>query len=106
MFFYTASTIPELIQSTLKSNNVALEEIGLFVFHQANEFMLQAVRKRCNIPEEKFFIHLKDCANTVSSTIPIALNVALQQGKITSGMKVLIAGFGVGYSSGATVLQY
>ena len=80
-------------------------DIDLFIFHQANVFMMNIVRKRCQIPDEKFFIHIKDCGNTVSSTIPIALKEAHNQGRIVSGMKVLIAGFGVGLSAAVGLLE-
>ncbi|GEO03227.1 3-oxoacyl-ACP synthase [Adhaeribacter aerolatus] len=106
IFEFTAFEIPGLVKETLKRNNVSIEQIDLFVFHQANQFMLNTVRKRAIIPEEKFFIHLQDCGNTVSSTIPIALKEAVSQNRIKKGNKVFIAGFGVGLSMGATILQF
>ncbi len=106
IFNFTSFSVPTLINTTLEKNQLALNDIDLFVFHQANEFMLNTIRKRIGIPTEKFYICLKDFGNTVSSTIPIALNHAIQEGKIQSGNKVLIAGFGVGLSMGATVLYF
>ncbi len=105
IFEFTSFVVPPLIDKTLKRNNFAKNEIDLFIFHQANAFMMQTVRKRCQIPEEKFFIFLKECGNTVSSTIPIALKEAFKQGRIKPGMKVLLAGFGVGLSAAAGVLE-
>lgn len=106
IFEFTAFVIPPLIDQVLEKNKLIREDIDLYIFHQANDFMLQIVRKRCRIPEEKFFIFLKDCGNTVSSTIPIALNEAQSQGKLKKGMKVLLAGFGVGLSAAFTIIQY
>jgi len=106
IFEFTAFVIPPLIGQVLEKNNLTIEDIDLYVFHQANEYMLQTVRKRCKIPEDKFFIFLKECGNTVSSTIPIALKEAQSQGRLKPGMKVLLAGFGVGLSAAFTVLQY
>ncbi len=106
IFNFTAFHVPELIKDTLARNKVTMEEIDLFIFHQANAFMLQTIRKRLAIPEEKFLIHLKNCGNTVSSTIPIALYHALQENKIKRGDKVLLSGFGVGLSSGGVIIQY
>jgi len=105
IFEFTSFIVPPLLERALLKNNLNKEDIDLFIFHQANAFMMQVVRKRCQIPEEKFFIHLKDCGNTVSSTIPIALKEAQVQGKIRPGMKILLAGFGVGLSAAVGILE-
>lgn len=106
IFNFTAFHVPQLIKDTLSKNQLEMEDIDLFVFHQANEFMLQTIRKRCGIPADKFLIHLRNCGNTVSSTIPIGLYHALHDNKIKPSDKVLLAGFGVGLSSGGVVIQY
>lgn len=105
IFDFTSFVIPPLLDRLLAKRNVSKGDIDLFIFHQANVFMMNIVRKRCQIPEEKFFIHIRDCGNTVSSTIPIALKEAHNQGRIVSGMKVLIAGFGVGLSAAVGLLE-
>jgi 3-oxoacyl-[acyl-carrier-protein] synthase-3 len=106
IFNFTAFHVPGLIKDTLQKHALKMEDIDLFVFHQANEFMLQTLRKRCGIPVNKFYIYMRGCGNTVSSTIPIALKHALNDKAITPGNKVLAAGFGVGLSMGATILQF
>lgn len=106
IFTFTLKSVPAMIEQVLRKNNLAQDEIDLFVFHQANKYMLDHLRMKLGIPEEKFFVSLSDCGNTVSSTIPIALNQAGLQQKIKAGMKVLIAGFGVGYSWSAGIIQY
>jgi 3-oxoacyl-[acyl-carrier-protein] synthase-3 len=106
IFNFTAFQIPQLINDTLTKNQLTMAEVDLFVFHQANEFMLQTIRKRAAIPVDKFLIHLKDCGNTVSSTIPIALSHAITDDRIVPDNKVLLAGFGVGLSAGGVVIQY
>ncbi|UQB67775.1 3-oxoacyl-ACP synthase III family protein [Epilithonimonas zeae] len=106
IFNFTIENIPGLVQDTLAKNNLAMEDIDLFVFHQANTYMLNYLRKKCKIPEDKFFIDMKDYGNTVSATIPIAMKSAIDQGKIKSGSKVLMAGFGVGYSWGAGIIEF
>ena len=83
-----------------------LGDIDLFIFHQANAYMMQFIRKLCKIPEEKFFVYLEDCANTVSSTIPIALKEALIQHKIKKNSTVLLIGFGVGLSIAGTIIKF
>ena len=68
--------------------------------------MLDFLRKKLKIPEDKFYVNLEDTGNTVSATIPIALKRAEQEGRLKKGDKVLIAGFGVGLSWGSTVLTW
>jgi 3-oxoacyl-[acyl-carrier-protein] synthase-3 len=67
--------------------------------------MLERLRAKMKIPVEKFWINMEQCGNTVSSTIPIALEGALEQGRIKQGDRVALVGFGVGYSWGATLVE-
>ena len=106
IFNFTLESVPALVKDILQRNQLQQEDIDLFVFHQANKFMLDYLRKKIKIPSERFFISMEHCGNTVSSTIPIAMKHALSEGKIQAGSKVLIAGFGVGYSWGGTVLHF
>lgn len=106
IFNFTLSKIPDLITSVLEKNKCTLESIDYFVFHQANKFMLDYLRKKIRIPENKFYQNMEYTGNTVSATIPIALEDCLVNKIIKPGDKVLLAGFGVGYSWGATVLQF
>ncbi|MCO5238388.1 MAG: ketoacyl-ACP synthase III [Chitinophagaceae bacterium] len=106
IFNFSLDAVPALVKAILKSNDLRQEEIDLFVFHQANKFMLDYLRKKVKIDPERFFIFMEHCGNTVSSTIPIAMKQAWIEGKIRPGSKVLIAGFGVGYSWGGTVLYF
>ncbi len=106
IFSFTLRTVPDLVRQTLDKNNLTDKEIDLYVFHQANQFMLDTLRQKLEIEGERFFVDMEDVGNTVSSTIPIALRRAVDKGLIKPGSKVLIAGFGVGYSWGATVLSF
>jgi 3-oxoacyl-[acyl-carrier-protein] synthase-3 len=104
IFNFTIATIPKLIDDVLRKNNSDVSEINYFIFHQANKFMLDYLRKKLKIPSEKFYTNILNTGNTVSSTIPIALKDCIDNGKIKSGDKVLLCGFGVGYSWGATII--
>lgn len=106
IFDFTAFQIPGLIKRTLGKNNLLPEEADHFILHQANEFMLQTLRKRAKIPEEKFVVHMAHCGNTVSSTIPIALYHTLEEKRVQPSQKVVLCGFGVGLSMGACVLAF
>jgi 3-oxoacyl-[acyl-carrier-protein] synthase III len=105
IFNFTLDIIPSLINKTLEKNKLALENIDFFIFHQANKFILDYLRKKLNIPKEKFYINMTETGNTVSATIPIALKQCLDNSIVKEGMKVILAGFGVGYSWGAVVIE-
>lgn len=105
IFNFTAFKVPPLINKTLEVNNLNIDETSHFIFHQANAYMLNFVRKRCKIPESKFFISIKDVGNTVSSTIPIALRRYVDSYKPIKGDKILLSGFGVGLSMGGVVIE-
>lgn len=105
IFNFTINNIPKLISDTLIKNQIKKEDVDYFIFHQANKFMLDYLRRKVGIPLEKFHLNLETTGNTVSSTIPIAIEQALKDGKIKKGNKVLLAGFGVGLSWGATIIE-
>jgi 3-oxoacyl-[acyl-carrier-protein] synthase-3 len=105
IFNFTSESVPKLIKSILEKANRSIDDIDLFIFHQANKYMLNHLRKKIGIPEEKFYTSMEHCGNTVSSTIPIALYHALAEEKINKGEKVLLAGFGVGYSWAGCILN-
>lgn len=106
IFNFTIQRIPPMISETLEKNDLTLQEIDLVVFHQANKFMLDYLRSKLGIPKEKFYEYLRGVGNTIGSTIPIALAEAVREGRLQKGMKVLLAGFGVGYSWGSMVVEW
>lgn len=106
VFGFTVERIPQLIDSCLKINNVTKENVDYYVFHQANKYMLNTLRKLNKLPKDNFFVDLHDTGNTTSSTVPIGLVKSLESGHIQKGMNVMIAGFGVGLSWAATILKF
>ena len=102
IFDFTSDTVPAMIEDTLAKNQLAMEDVDLFVFHQANRYMINYLRKLMDIDKEKFFVFMETVGNTVSSTIPIALCEAQNEGKLMGN--ILLAGFGVGLSYGATII--
>lgn len=102
IFSFTSTAVPQLVNDVVKVNNIYQGEVDYFVFHQANKFMLDFIRKKMNIPQNKFIYYLEKVGNTVSSTIPIALKEECLNKK--SG-KILLAGFGVGYSWGGCMIH-
>jgi 3-oxoacyl-[acyl-carrier-protein] synthase-3 len=92
IFNFAAHIVPELVQQTLARHHLDIADIDLFVFHQANRYILNFIRKSLDIPDEKFYINLANTGNTVSASIPIALKTALDEGRIKQKSTVTIAG--------------
>lgn len=103
IFNFTLKVVPKMVAETLEKNGLEKDNVNLFVFHQANLFMLNHLRKKLKISEDKFFINLGEVGNTVSSTIPIAICDALAADKLHG--HILLCGFGVGLSWGAVTLK-
>ena len=105
IFNFTIGAIPQLVGDILKKNSMSLEGVDYVIFHQANTYILDYLRKKIKIPPDKFYMDMTATGNTVSATIPIAIKDALEKGLIKPGDKVLLAGFGVGYSWGAVLIE-
>ena len=103
IFNFTLDAVPPLVCETLQKNNLEMTNVDLFVFHQANKYMINFLRKKLKIEEDKFYVYLETVGNTVSSTIPIALCEAKKEERLIG--KILLAGFGVGYSWGGVILN-
>lgn len=106
IFTFTLDNVPPLIEDTLLKNQLSKEDVNLFVLHQANKYMLNFLRKKMRIADENFYYCLSKFGNTVSNTIPIALKNGIEENAIKDNSTVVIAGFGVGYSWGGTVLRF
>ncbi|MCA0378201.1 MAG: ketoacyl-ACP synthase III [Actinobacteria bacterium] len=106
IFNFTLRVVPDCVDQVLSKANLTLDEIDHVIFHQANGFLIEHLRKKLEIPREKFLISMADYGNTGSSTIPIVLHDALKDAKISRGDKVLVVGFGVGLSWGGAVLTW
>lgn len=105
IFTFTLKMVPRAVKQLLQKCDRTLDEVDYVVMHQANKFMLERLRKKLKLPANKFWLGMETCGNTVSSTIPIALQSAQNQGLIQSGNQVMIVGFGVGYSWAAAMIQ-
>jgi len=103
---YTLDYFPPLVVDTLSKNKLEQNDIDLFVFHQANKYIMELLRKKLKIEDEKYYRFYETVGNTVSSTIPIALKEALNDGTMHRKYKVLLAAPGLGYSWGGTVIEF
>ena len=106
IFNFTLDAVPVMMKEILRKNKLEKDEIDYYVFHQANKFMLNTIRKVCVLPRDKFYVDLAETGNTVSSTVLIGLKNCVDNQVVRSGDKVMISGFGVGLSWGGTVLKF
>lgn len=103
VFNFTADVVPDMVEKLLNKSGLQQDDVNLWVFHQANKYMINYLRKLLDIDKDKFYIFMEKVGNTVSSTIPIALCEARKDGKLHGN--VLLAGFGVGLSWGGVMLK-
>jgi 3-oxoacyl-[acyl-carrier-protein] synthase-3 len=106
VFAFTLATIPGAVNTLLQRARLTADDVDLYVFHQANRHMLDHLRRKSAIPEDKFVVHLSGCGNTVSATIPIALCEAQRAGRVNPGAVIMLVGFGVGYSWSGAVCRW
>jgi 3-oxoacyl-[acyl-carrier-protein] synthase-3 len=106
MFEFALATVPQSVRALLDKAGMPLGDVDLFIFHQANACILEELRKMLRINKEKFQLSMRDSGNTISSTIPIALKQAQVDGRLWDGACILLVGFGVGYSWGATLIRW
>ncbi len=95
---FTVAAVPKLVEEILQQAQVGRDKIDYYIFHQATYKMLDQLRQRMAIAEDRMPIVLKDVGNTVSSTIPIVISQLRSEGRLTWGSQNLLVGFGVGWS--------
>lgn len=101
---FTLATVPKTMERLLSISNLTMEAVDLVVLHQANRYLLEALRRKMAIPAHKFVTCIEHCGNTVSTTIPLALETVLSPRSERGPRRAVLIGFGVGYSwAGTTV---
>jgi len=103
VFNFTADVVPPMVDELLTKSGLMQDDVDLWVFHQANKYMINYLRKLLDIDKEKFYLFMEHVGNTVSSTVPIALYEARKEDRLHG--HVLLAGFGVGLSWGGVMLK-
>ena len=100
---FSMRTVPGLIEETLSRGGLAREDLDYAVFHQANRYMLERLRIRCGLQGVPFYNDVKDIGNTVSGTLPFALDKIIEIADTKALERVLLAGYGVGLSWGGCI---
>ena len=106
IFNFTLEAVPAMMKQLLEKSGLQKEQIDYYLFHQANKFMLNTIRKVCVLPQDLFYINLENVGNTVSSTVLIGLKDSINKGIVHDGMNIMVCGFGVGLSWGGTLLYF
>ena len=105
IFNFTLDAVPAMMTELLRKSGLQKADIDFYIFHQANKYMLNTIRKVCGIEKDKFYINLEHTGNTVSPTILIGVKDCLEAGIITQGMRAMICGFGVGLSYASVIIR-
>ena len=106
VFKFAVNRTGEVCQRLLSRNNLTAHDIDLFVSHQANRRIIMSAAERLGLPEEKVVINIERFGNTTAATIPLALNDAVNDGRIKRGDRVLLASVGAGFTVGAVLVRW
>lgn len=106
IFHFTTKNIPILFNEILKKNNLNKKNIDYFIFHQASKLVIDKLTEILKLDENKVFKNYDKVGNTVSSSIPIALQSLKKNNKIKKNQKIMLVGFGVGLSAAACIINW
>ena len=105
-FKVAVRTLEEIARTTLSANGLRVEDLDLYVPHQANVRILRAVIERLGLPIEKVLLNLDRYGNTSAASIPIALDEAVREGRIKDGSLVMLGAFGAGLTWASAVIRW
>ena len=105
VFRFAVSTIPATVEELLEKTGKTLDEVDWVICHQANQRIIDASVRRLGVPAEKFYKNLDRYANTSAASIPLALAEMKESGKLTSGQRVILVGFGGGLTWAGVMLR-
>jgi 3-oxoacyl-[acyl-carrier-protein] synthase III len=106
VYTFTLQVVSQTVTELLMRSELTLDDVDLFVLHQANGYMLESIRHKLEIPADRFVISMRNTGNTAASSIPIALKDACARGQLRPGMRVMLVSFGAGYSLSATLIHW
>lgn len=106
VFKFAVKAIKDGIDAVLEERNITLDNIDYVVCHQANQRIIDNVRKKYDADEQKFFVNLQKYGNTSAASIPIALEEMMTAGILTEGTKVIAVGFGGGLTWSSALLEF
>lgn len=105
-FKVAVRTLEEIARETLAANQLQVEDLDLYVPHQANMRILKAVMERLGLPLEKVMVNLEHYGNTSAASIPIALDEAVRAGRVQDGSLVMLGAFGAGLTWASALIRW
>ena len=106
VFKFAVEAVPECIDRVLRRTGRTVEDVDFFVFHQANARIIDLAVRKYRIPPEKYYKNIQEYGNTSAASIPIVLSELQEQGRVRSGSRVLLAGFGGGLTWGGALVEF
>lgn len=106
VFAFAVRQVPASIQEVLDRTGIPVADIDLFILHQANKRIIEGIAKRLSVDLDRFPINLDRVGNMSSAAIPVLLDELNRQGKLKSGMRLVLSGFGAGLTYGACVMEW
>jgi 3-oxoacyl-[acyl-carrier-protein] synthase-3 len=106
VFKHAVSKFPEVIREALSSTGLTVDNINLFIPHQANLRISQFVQKRLGLSDEKVYNNIQKYGNTTAASIPIAMCEAWEEGMIKDNDLVCVAAFGSGFTWGSALIRW
>ena len=106
VFMFAIRKIPAITAQVLEMAQLSVNDISLFVPHQANSHIIEAAARMMDLPQEKIMMNLDRYGNTIAASIPIALYEARESGRIKPGDIVVLTGFGAGLTWGSVVIRW
>lgn len=106
VFKFAVKAFPESVENVLTQQNLTADDIDIFIPHQANVRIIEAIAKRFKQPLDKFFVNLHKYGNTSGASIPIALDEASKEGRFKKGDKIVATGFGGGLTYGSILFEW
>ena len=106
VFKFAVRKTEEIARRIMLRNNISADELDLFVSHQANRRIIQAASEKLGIDQAKVIINIERFGNTTAATIPLALNDAVEDGRLKKGDLVLLCSVGAGFTVGSVLLRW
>jgi 3-oxoacyl-[acyl-carrier-protein] synthase-3 len=106
VFKVAVKTLGNVAEQALAANNIDKDEIDWLIPHQANLRIIQATAKRLGLPMEKVIVTVQDHGNTSAASVPMALDVAVRDGRVKRGQLILMEAFGGGFTWGSILMRY
>ncbi len=106
VYKFATRMVPLCINDALEKADLSVDDVDLFVLHQANVRIIESVAKRLKADISKFPMNLKEVGNMSSATIPVLLDELNRKGKLHKGSRIVLSGFGAGLTYGASVLVW